>query len=216
MGQLGVNVPVVLVDDHPMMLLAMREVFASREPPLEVVGEATTAREAIAVCEKSQPDVVVMDLMLPGPNGISAMREIRRARKGCRIVVYTGLNEPSFAFHALAAGADGYVLKTDSPEHLLAAIDKVKAGGRYLSPAVEERLDAAGRERFSGLETLSTREREIFDLLVKGHSNVELAQYLFISVKTVETHRSRINKKLGVHSTAQLIRFAALNGLFAD
>jgi two-component system, NarL family, response regulator NreC len=207
-------VQIVLVDDHPVIREALRGVFAIRKPPIDVVGEASNAREAIAIVESQQPDLVLMDLLLPGSNGVFAIRDIRRVGPKCRVLIYTALTEPAFAVDALAAGAHGYAVKSDPVEELLTGIERVERGQIYLSPTVRDHLDGVRPGDMSaGLAGLSKREREIFDLIVKGHTTVELAAQLFISVKTVETHRSRINKKLGVHSTAQLIRFAALNNL---
>jgi len=204
----------VLVDDHPVIRDALRGVFALRNPPIEVVGEAGSAREAISVVETAQPDLVLMDLLLPGSNGVFAIRDLRRVGPRTRILIYTALTEPAFAVDAIAAGAHGYVVKSDPVEELLSAIERVERGQMYLSPTIKRYMDGVRPgDTSAGLAALSKREREIFDLIVQGRTTVELASQLFISVKTVETHRSRINKKLGVHSTAQLIRFAALNGL---
>ena len=216
----------ILVDDHPVLRDAIRGVLASRDPPVEVVGEASTAREAVTMVESLQPDIVIMDVLLPGQSGLAATRDVRRARATCRILVYTAVVEPGFALEALTAGADGYAVKTDGADELLLAINQVARGRPYVAPSIKQALDGAagkqppaggnGTSARGGLATLSGREREIFDLVVKGYTNHRLATELFISVKTVETHRSRINKKLGVHSTAQLIRFAALSGLVSS
>jgi DNA-binding NarL/FixJ family response regulator len=152
-----------------------------------------------------------MDVLLPGPSGIVATREIRRVQPTCRVLMYTALTEPVYAIEALAAGAAGYVLKNQGLDVLATAIDEVANGKRYLSPTIAEALGSAaphGREA-GGLGSLSTREKEVFDLVLGGHTNRGIAGLLFISERTVETHRSRINRKLGVHSTAELIRFAA-------
>ena len=204
---------IVLVDDHAILRHAIRGVLAGKYPETHIVGEAATAREAVAIVEASNPDVVLMDIMLAGSSGIAATREIRRVRPASRVLIYTAMVEPGFAIDALSAGAAGYALKTQSIEDLLGALQQVMHGGRYLAPAIERAL----AERGSGaawpgaLPTLSAREREIFDLVVAGYTNRRLSAELFISVKTVETHRSRINRKLGVHSTAQLVRYAALH-----
>jgi DNA-binding NarL/FixJ family response regulator len=219
-------VRLVLVDDHPVLRDAIRGVLASRDPPMEVVGEASTARQAVTMVESLRPDIVIMDVLLPGQSGLAATRDVRRATPTCRILVYTALVVPGFALEALAAGADGYAVKTDGADELLLAINQVARGKPYVAPSIKQALDgAAGKQSLDGgngtssrggLSTLSGREREIFDLVVRGYTNHQLATELFISVKTVETHRSRINKKLGVHSTAQLIRFAALSGLVSS
>ena len=189
----------------------------SRCPGAQVVGEADTAREAAILIEAQEADVVLLDIVLPGSNGLSALREIHRVRPSCRVLVLTALKEPEFATDALAAGADGYAIKTQSMEELVFAICQVAAGNRYVAPSVEtailERGEAGRQPR--ALATLSTREREIFDLVVSGYTNERMSRELFISIKTVETHRSRINRKLGVHSTAQLVRYAVLQRMVA-
>jgi DNA-binding NarL/FixJ family response regulator len=211
------SVRLVLVDDHPVIHEALRGVFSIVTPPIEVVGTAATARDAVAVVGEARPDVVILDLLLPGSNGLSAIRDVRRASSESRVVVYTALMDPAFAVEALAAGALGFVNKSDAVEELLAAIEAAARHESHVSPSVRRLMNEAVHpgDPSVGLTALSKREREIFDLIVKGHSSVEVAAQLFISVKTVETHRSRINKKLSVHSTGQLIRYAALNGLIA-
>jgi two-component system response regulator NreC len=206
-----------LVDDHPLLREAVREILVSRCPDAQVVGEADTAREAAMLVEAQEPDVVVLDIVLPRSNGLSALREIRRVRPACRVLVLTALKEPEFATDALAAGADGYAIKTQGIEELVFAISHVAAGNRYVAPSVEAAMHErgeAGRQP-QALATLSAREREIFDLVVKGYTNERMSEELFISVKTVETHRSRINRKLGVHSTAQLVRYAVMQQMVA-
>jgi two-component system response regulator NreC len=204
---------IVLVDDHAILRHAIRGVLTGKYPDVHIVGEAATAREAVAIVQASKPDVVLMDIMLAGSSGIAATREIRRVRPESRVLVYTAMAEPGFAIDALSAGAAGYALKTQSIEDLLGAIQLVARGGRYLAPSIERVMQehGAGDPWPGALPTLSAREREIFDLVVAGYSNRRLSAELFISVKTVETHRSRINRKLGVHSTAQLVRYAALH-----
>jgi two-component system response regulator NreC len=136
-----------------------------------------------------------------------------------RILMLTAVSEPAFVVDALGAGALGYALKADGADELVSAIEKTSRGQKYVAPALRDLLDARPtslRDEASGvISTLSSREREVFDLVVAGYTNERMSQELFISVKTVETHRSRINKKLRVHSTVELIRFAALHGLFA-
>ena len=200
---------IVLVDDHPIMRFAVRELLGVHRPDLTIVGEVETARDAVALVETAHPDLVLMDVLLPGPNGIVATREICRAHPACRVLIYTTLTEPVYAIEALAAGAAGYLLKTQGLEALSGAIDEVASGKRYLAPGIGEALGSAGTRGDGGLAGLSTREKEVFDLVLSGYTNRRIASVLFISERTVETHRSRINRKLGVHSTAELIRFAA-------
>ncbi|MDB4981270.1 MAG: LuxR family transcriptional regulator [Myxococcales bacterium] len=201
----------LLVDDHPLMRQALRALLPAR--PIEIVAEAATAREAVELVELHKPALVLMDILMPGPNGIAGLRDLRRRHPKTRVLIYTALTEPSFARDALAAGADGYALKTDDAEELFRAIAEVDQGRVYLPPSMSHLMSAASTAQSTGFATLSPREREVFDLVIKGHTNDVLAGFLFISVKTIETHRSRINRKVGVHSTAQLMRFAALNGL---
>jgi DNA-binding NarL/FixJ family response regulator len=209
---------VLLVDDHPMLREALRAALQAMEGDLEVVGEAATAREAVALCESLRPDLVVMDILLPGSNGVAAMRDLRRLGVDCRIVVYTAVDAASLAKDALGVGATAYVLKTASADDFEKAIECVRRGGTYVTPSLARQLDevpSAG-DRAAGLASLSAREREVFDLVARGNSTATIATSLFISVKTVETHRSRINRKLGLHSTAEIIRFAARHGLLTD
>jgi DNA-binding NarL/FixJ family response regulator len=206
----------LIVDDHPILRQAVRDLLSRSDRALEIVGEASTVREALSVVSACKPDVVMMDMMLPGANGASATRDLRTAWADCRILIYTAVVLPAFAADAFAAGVDGYALKTDGMEELVAAINQVARGDRYVAPSLRGVLGASQRiGQGSRGALLSVREREVFQLIVSGYSNQRLAAELFISVKTVETHRARINKKLGVHSTGELIRFAALNGMLA-
>jgi DNA-binding NarL/FixJ family response regulator len=207
---------ILLVEDHPVLREALRGLLVSRDPSIDVVAQVATAREAVAMVKTHRPDVVVMDLMLPGPNGVSATREIRRVAPKCRVLIFTAVTEPAFAADAFSAGAQGYALKTQGIEDLLQALGRVSRGERYVAPSLEHALldeRAKPPPRAGILAALSAREREIFDLVVAGRTNRQVGADLFISVKTVETHRARINRKLGLHSTAQLIRLAALGGL---
>ena len=202
---------IAVVDDHPLLLDAIRSLLAERRPEICVVGDAATARDAIALVRAQRPDVVLMDIFLPGQSGIAATREIRRVNPACKVLIFTALAEPGFAIEALSAGAAGYALKSQSLEELVVAIDDVSHGRRYLAPAVARALNENGNQRQwgDGFSALSPREKEIFDLVVAGYTNQQAAALLFISVKTVETHRTRISRKLCIHSTAELIRFAA-------
>jgi DNA-binding NarL/FixJ family response regulator len=207
----GPVVNIAIVDDHPILRFAVRELLGKHRADLSIVGEAETAREALAIVEAQHPDLVLMDILLPGSNGIAATREISRVSPKCRVLIYTTLTEPVYAVEALSAGAAGYALKGQSLEVLAQAIGEVAEGKRYIAPSIEEAL---GRERWSsptagGFASLSAREKEVFDLVVAGNTNRNIAGALFISERTVETHRSRINRKLAIHSTAELIRFAA-------
>jgi DNA-binding NarL/FixJ family response regulator len=205
---------VALVDDHALFREGLSELLA-RQSDLAVVAEAGDARQAYQVVEASRPDVVVLDVALPGTDGIAAAREILRRTPGSKVLMLTMFADQDYAARALAAGALGYALKMQDSGTVLDAIRAVGRGESYLPPG----MGAAGsraqqRGHHDGpLGRLSEREREVFGLVVRGLSNGQVAGELCISVKTVETHRARIHRKLGVHSVAELVRFAALRGL---
>jgi two-component system response regulator NreC len=206
----------LLVDDHPLMVKALRALLAEGRDDLDIVGDASTAREAISLVESCDPDLVIMDIILPGQSGLVATREIRRIRPNCKILILTAVAEPTMALEALSAGAAGFALKNQDLAELRGAIDAILAGRRYVAPAMKLKLEAGDLDNsWTGLAELSRREKEIFDLIVAGYSNKRLAKTLFISVRTVETHRARINRKLGVHSTAELLRFATRHALLS-
>jgi DNA-binding NarL/FixJ family response regulator len=206
---------VMLVEDHAVFRAALKELFATKEPSFEVVAETATAQEAWRLADEHRPDVTIMDLFLRGESGISATRELCRRQRGARVVMLTAVDNPSFVREAFAAGARGYALKEQTAEEIIAAVRIVAGGARYLPSRFDPDLLGDGRQtpQPEGLfGQLSAREREVFDLVVAGHGNQRIASELFISVKTVETHRARINRKLGVHSGVELVRFAALHG----
>jgi len=205
----------MLVEDHAVFRSALRELFATREPSFEMVAEAATAQDAWRLADQHHPDLTIMDLFLRGESGISATRELCRRHRGARVLILTAVDNPCFVREAFAAGARGYALKEQSAEEIFGAVRVVAGGARYLPPRFDPELMVEGRQdaQSEGLfGQLSAREREIFDLVVAGHGNQRIAAELFISVKTVETHRARINRKLGVHSGVELVRFAALHG----
>lgn len=219
-GAPGATLRIALVDDHVLFRDGLRALL-SAEGDLEVVAEAGDARTALPLIEATSPDVVVVDVTLPGTSGITLMREILQVLPNCRVLALTMHASEEYIIQALAAGAMGYALKSQGALEVIEAIRTVGRSRPYLAASLPRPpVDAAGAwrrdEAGSKLDDLSPREREIFDLLVQGNSNRSIAQQLFISVKTVETHRASINRKLGVHSTAEIMRFAALRGLVHD
>jgi DNA-binding NarL/FixJ family response regulator len=210
-------VRILLVDDHTVFREALGALLVQRDPSLEIVGERATARDGIRAVSELNPDLVLMDIMLGGTSGIAAVRELRRLELQCRILVLTAIVEPGFVVDALSAGADGYALKEQPIDDVLLAIQRVSRGVGYVAPRMERTLSAGRGLPAPGLQgivaSLSIREREVFELVVAGYTNQRISSELFISVKTVETHRTRINKKLRVHSTVELLRLAALHGL---
>jgi len=206
---------VMLVEDHAVFRTALRELFALRDASLEVVAEAATAQDAWRNAELHRPDVTIMDLFLRGESGISATREMCRRQRGARILILTAVDNPCFVREAFAAGARGYALKEQTADEIMSAVRVVAGGMRYLPARFDPELineAKMGAQAGDLFGQLSAREREIFDLVVAGHGNQRIAAELFISIKTVETHRARINRKLGVHSGVELVRFAALHG----
>jgi two-component system response regulator NreC len=202
---------IVLVEDH----LAYRESFrlaVSTLSPFIVVGEATRARDAYSVIESTNPDLVVSDFMLPDTDGVSLARELRRRRVKVRMMILGRLGHPLFVRDALRAGIAGFALKREPLQDLIGAMQRVAAGETYLSPQIQERIAADGGDE-STLEKLSSREREIFCLLLEGLSTKEIAKLLYLSPKTVDAHRLHINRKLGVRSPAELARLVADQGL---
>jgi DNA-binding NarL/FixJ family response regulator len=205
---------VLLIDDHQMFRSALRESLA-KHADLLIVGEAGDVDAARALIDATGPDVVVLDLVLPGVGGLQLLRELGR-RPHPRALVLSMHAPEDFAPEVLTTGAAGYVHKGQPIADLVKAITEVARGDVYLPERVARPEMLVARSSFrrpTGIETLSGREREVFQLVVEGRSNKEVATTLGVSVKTVETHRANINRKLVVNSTGQLVRYAAVRGL---
>ncbi len=208
----------LIVDDHEIFREGLRTIL-SQEGGFEIVGSASDARSACDAVTEAHPDIIVLDIMMPGRSGLSIIKELRRIEPRARILVLSAHGAHDFVRQALSAGARGYALKSSRLAELLLAIQTVASGGVYLAPGLPRWMldDARAPEGADGpLTTLSPREREVFDLVVRGYSTNGIAGTLFISVKTVETHRAHINRKLGVHSSADLLRLAARHGILAE
>lgn len=204
---------IMVVDDHEMVRDALSDLLASI-PEFEVVGVASSLRTTLPILERTQPDVVLADLSLEDGSGTELVRAVRQAKLKTRVLIVTGFRDGFAASEALKAGVAGYVLKTRPTRELVEAINTVTKGDRYLSPNISLQLpDASQTQRAPGFADLSRREGEIFRLVVEGWSSKEIAQRLCISIKTVETHRSNINRKLSVRRTTDLIRFAVAQGI---
>jgi DNA-binding NarL/FixJ family response regulator len=206
---------VLLVDDHPLFRAGIRQILAGVSDFM-VVGEASRARDAFALIDSEQPDVVLMDVALPGMDGVIATREIRRRAPRARVLVLTVHDQISDVLDALNAGASGYALKTDDTETLISALRVVAKGERYLAPAISARLEAYESRRRKAsdvLSVLSVREREVFRLAAECLITREIAHELCISRKTVDTHLYRIHRKLGLRTSAELVRLASSLGL---
>jgi DNA-binding NarL/FixJ family response regulator len=207
---------ILIVDNHEVFRLGLRAALSTVEG-LQVVGEAATAREALVWMDKKRPDLVIMDMALPGMDGAVATREIKRRSPEVRVLILSVHEQVVDVLDALNAGASGFALKSEGLAGLLESIKAVGGGGQYISPRlVVPVAELRNRSSFSDpLCLLSEREREVFRLAAAGLSNRDIARELCVSLKTVETHRYRINKKLGLRSGAQLVRFAARFGLLA-
>ena len=206
---------ILIVDDHPIVRDALASLLAEK-PDLQIVGVASSVRETMALLEHCSADVLLADLSLEDGNAIELVRAVRRLRLKTRVLIMTAFRDEFSASEALSAGVAGYLLKEQPTADLLTAITTVAQGGTYVSPVISARLrpdTPVDNPNAGGLNRLSRREREIFRLVVAGRGSKEIASKLFISIKTVDTHRTNINRKLGVRTTASLIRFAAAHGL---
>ena len=207
------NVRVVVVDDHELLRAGIRDLLTSM-PGYKVVGEAGTARAGLQMIEAQKPDVVVMDIAMPGMDGIVATREVLRRLPRARVIVLSAHKQIHDVTDALNAGATGFVLKGDSPETLMTALDHAARGESYVAPALAAGLAARGAGPSADvLEVLSEREHEIFRLAADCRTSPEIARALCLARKTVDTHLNRINRKLGFRDRAELVRFAASIGL---
>jgi DNA-binding NarL/FixJ family response regulator len=203
-------VSVLIVDDHALFRAGLRSRL-ELEHDITPVGEAATAEEAVNKAHSLQPDLVLLDLLLPGTSGHEAIPELAKVSPGSRVLVVSSQAAPSSVRQALAAGAAGYVPKRASDEELVAAIRQVAAGEGYVDPDLGAKLVVP--DRLAALEPLSERERDILQLLALGYTNQEIGRKRFISVRTVDTHRAHIMRKLGLETRAELVLFALANGL---
>ncbi len=212
-------IEVFLLDDQVMIRAALKSLLEA-QPGFVVVGESGDARAAIAEIERLRPDVVLTDIAMPGLSGIDAIPMIRRASPRTRIVMLTQQNAESFVEQALQAGAEGYLSKDSDPSELRLALEAVHRGDPYVSPRVAAGLVTRARHGRDGaptattrLDTLTPREREVFQLLAVGKSNKEVARDLNISLGTAKKHRENLQRKLDCHSPADLTRLAIREGL---
>jgi two-component system, NarL family, response regulator NreC len=201
---------IVLADDHTVVRNALR-LLLDAEPGFEVVAEAGDAEAAVRYVRGHKPTVLILDLNMPGRSSLEAVPEVRKASPGTEIVVLTMQNEPVYARRALQAGVRGYVLKEAADAELVQAVRSAAAGDTYLQPTLGAKL-AAGVDERDG-DDLSERERDVLRLIALGHTNAEIAERLYISIRTVESHRAHIQQKLRVSSRSQLVRYALEHGL---
>jgi DNA-binding NarL/FixJ family response regulator len=213
-------VRIVLADDHTVMRNGLR-LLLERQPNLKVVGEAADGRQAVALSESANPDVVIMDIGMPNLNGIEAARQIVSHNPRTAIAILSMHSDESYVIRALKAGARAYLLKDSAEADLLAAVRALSEGKSFFSPAISRilvedymrQLERQGAE--DTYELLTNREREILQLLAEGRTNKEVAAMLYLSLYTVETHRTHILQKLNLHNVPELILYAVRKGIIA-
>jgi DNA-binding NarL/FixJ family response regulator len=215
------KIRVLLVDDHAVVRLGLSALLAT-DPGMEIVGETSDGAAAIELAVKLEPDVVVMDVVMTGMGGAEATRELARRMPNVRVIVLTMHDEEDYLIPLLEAGAAGYIVKEAASSDLLIAIRTVAAGRQYVRPAAAQVLAAgwtrraAQDEARSAFETLSERERDVFRQMAQGYSSTQIGARLFISAKTVDTYRRRINEKLGFSDRSDYVRLALDLGLLTS
>ena len=210
-------ITIMLVDDHPLILQGLRTVLET-EPDMRVIGEARDGLHVAEAVARLQPDVLVLDLMLPGLHGLEVARRVSAQNQRIRIIILSMHANESYVLEALHHGAAGYVLKDTSATDLVRAVREVTAGRRYLSPSLSERaiepcVQWARDITLDRYSTLTTREREVFQLVAESCSNPDIAARLGISPRTVETHRANLMRKLTLRTQTDLILYALQRGI---
>lgn len=212
---------IIIAEDHTILREGLRALLSS-QPDFEIVGEAENGRDAIRCVGEGNPDLILIDLSMPKMNGLEAIKEIKKQNSDTKVIVLTVHKTEEYILAALQAGADGYVLKDATHAELEMAITNVLKGKRFLSPGISEKVIGGYLEgkmsvnAKSTWDTLTQREREILKLIAEGNKNKEIADYLCISLKTVEKHRTNLMKKLDLHNVASLTAFAMEKGLISN
>jgi two-component system response regulator NreC len=214
------SIRIVLADDHTVMRSGLR-LLLERQPNLTVVGEAADGREAVALAESEDPDVVVMDIAMPHLNGVEAARQIVARNPHVAVVILSMHSDESYVIRSLKAGARAYLLKDSAEADLIEAINAIREGKSFFSPAVRRILKEDYMRQLDKMdaedtyELLTTREREVLQLVAEGKSNKDVANFLNLSLYTVETHRTHILQKLNLHSVPELILYAVRKGIIS-
>jgi two-component system response regulator NreC len=205
---------VLVVDDHAVVRSGLR-LLIDGEADMETVGEAGNVREAIFEARTSKPDLILMDVVMPGESGLEGVPKLLHEHPETKVLILSMQDDPRYLREAFSVGASGYVLKEAADTEVVTAIREVAAGGRYVHPELGARLIAAEADaaRQAEEDPLSDREREVLRLLALGYTNQEIAKQLFISVRTAETHRAHVMQKLRLASRAELVRYAIAHGL---
>lgn len=214
------KIRVLLADDHAIVRAGLRMILAA-EPDMTIVGEVADGDNALRMTEETHPDVVVMDISMPGMSGLDGVRRVKESVPDTQVVVLTMHEDQRYFFQALEAGASGYVIKGAAPIELLTAIRAVRKGEAYFCPSLAKqmlndylrRADTGGEKEKDALGKLSDREKEVLKYIAEGKTGREIAAILYLSPNTVERHRANIMDKLGLHNRAELIKFAIRKGL---
>ena len=212
---------IVIAEDHTILREGLRALLSAK-PDFSIVGEAEDGRDAIRCVGQERPDLILMDLSMPKMNGLEAIKEIKKLNPDTKVIVLTVHKTEEYILASLRAGADGYVLKDSTHSELEMAINNVLRGKRFLSPGISEKVIGGYLEGKTTVktksvwDTLTQREREILKLIAEGNKNKEIADYLCISLKTVEKHRTNLMKKLDLHNVASLTAFAMEKGLLSS
>jgi two-component system response regulator NreC len=210
-------ITIMLVEDHNVVRQGLRALLEA-EPDFSIIGEAADGLEALDLAEQLKPDVLIVDIMLPGLNGLEITRRMHQNGSGPRVVVLSMLSDEAHVYQAMINGAAAYVLKSGDSDDLVKAVREAVAGRRYLSPPFSEQiLDVYAQKRRNAshdlYETLTAREREILQLAAEGYTSAEIAERLIISPRTAETHRANMMRKLGLHNQVELVSYCVRRGI---
>jgi len=207
---------ILLADDHTLIRLGIRNLI-SNNSALSVIGEVGDGEALLEFLKTTQPDLLILDISMPKLTGIEAVSRVKKLYPGIKILMLTMHKNKQYFFHAMSAGADGYLMKEDSDEELLLAIKRIQDGKNYLSPFLsqdfaDDVISAYRNNRSSPFETLTKREREVLKLVVDGHTSKVMAKMLFLSPRTVDHHRANLLRKFDMKSSVDLVNFAVRNG----
>ena len=211
------NIKVLVADDHTILRQGIKALL-DNQAGIEVIGEAKDGREALALIERLLPDVILMDIGMPGLNGLEATRRIKKKFPGIKVLVLTMYTNEEYVFQILNAGANGYLVKETAFQDLISAIKAVYRDEAFMSPSISKKVinrytQGVRKTNDTTCDILTTREREILQLIAEGSSSKKIAEALFISPKTVETHRTHIMDKLNIHNRTDLIKYAIRTGI---
>jgi len=216
------KITVILADDHTVVRQGLRALLDAEED-MQVVGEADNGRQAVQIAQRLRPDVVVMDIGMPSLNGLEATRQITKESPGSKVLILSSYSDEEYVQQLTEAGATGYLIKQTASQDLVMAIREVKKGNAFFSPAISKRLLDHYQQAFvrgepvkKGRSRLTSREMEVLQLIAEGHANKQIADKLFISIKTVEKHRQQLMDKLEIHDVAGLTRYAIRKGIIEN